>query len=187
MGWLFMAVNLLSATWLIAWTHEQMLASVLLIFLQLFCLCAIHYRLKFYDPLKISGLKITNQFPLSVYLGWISIATIANVSAWLESEFWDRLGGSAVQWTLIMIAIAFIISMLMIVIRRNIYFGLVVVWGLYGIILKRQEDDEVVHSIILIAWIAIGILLAAILFQLVRNIKYKGPAVIYPGSASSIK
>lgn len=188
MGGSFIILNLASAVWLYAWSNERLMISLGLIAVQLLCLILIHIRLKMYDPHKISGLKIANQFPLSIYLGWISIATIANASAWLNSIGWNGMGIAAVQWTTIMIGIAVLLSLVMILVRRNIYFGLVVAWGLYGIIIKRELiNPDSYASIILTAWIAIGLIGLFVVLQLARNIAHKKPRPIFPSPEMPIK
>ncbi len=190
MNGLFILVNLCSAGWLVAWTREMLLVSLALIFLQLLCLVLIHRRLGIYDPLKPAELKTATHFPLSVYLGWISIATIANTASYLTAIGWDEdgFGLSPVQWTIIMISVAALLSLLMIFRYRNIYFALTIAWGLYGLVVKRQatgSDSET--PILLCAWIAIGIIVLLSIIQVVRNIHTKKEGEIFPSAAAPIK
>jgi len=188
MGSLFIIVNLASAAWLIAWVKEELLVSVILIAVQLIGLIAIHHRLGMYNTLKAAGLKVCNQFPLSIYLGWIGIATIANVSSFLVAQQWSGFGLPALQWAIILISTAVFIAAFMILIRRNIYFGLVIAWGLYGIIVKRAAINEALYSpIIVSAWAGIGIIGLLAIIQLVRNISYKKPREIFPAAPIPLK
>ncbi|MBC7873924.1 MAG: hypothetical protein H7Y01_08010, partial [Ferruginibacter sp.] len=156
---LFIFLNLASAGWLVAWTHGQLFLSVVLIFLQLACLVIIHWRLKMYDPLKPATLKVGTQFPLSIYLGWLSVAAIANTSSYLVAKNWDGFGLDPSAWAIILISFSIILSAIMIFIRRNIYFGLVVAWGLYGIIVKRNSiSPELYAPVIIAASSGIGII-----------------------------
>jgi hypothetical protein len=92
-----------------------------------------------------------------VYLGWICIATIANVTALLVNAGWDALGLSEVTWTIIMISAGTIIILLSVLNFRNAFIGLAVIWAFTGIIIKRQAD----HREIVIA-AAIAIIIVAI-------------------------
>ena len=141
MGVLFIFNNVATAAWLIAWTNNQIFLSLLLISLQLFSLIAIHIRLHIAERSRESGSIICTQLPLSLYLGWITIATIANASIYLVSVNWNGAGISAVKWTVVMIAAAVVITLIMVFVRKNVSFGLVVIWALYGIILKRQHSS----------------------------------------------
>ncbi|HEV7783036.1 MAG TPA: hypothetical protein VGO58_17290 [Chitinophagaceae bacterium] len=190
MNGLFILVNLASAAWLVAWTQERLLVSLLLIFFQLVCLAVIHRRLNIYDPLKPPELKTATHFPLSVYLGWITIAAIANTASYLTAIGWDEdgFGLSPVQWTIIMISVAIIISVVMIFLHRNIYFALTVAWGLYGIILKRQaagSDNDA--AVVLSGWTGIAIIVVSSVIQLARNIHHRRKPAIFPTAATPLK
>lgn len=188
MNGFFIMVNLAACAWLIAWSREWLLASVGLIFLQLICLVIIHRRLRIYDPLQPAAFKMAIQFPLSIYLGWISIATIANISAYLTSVNWDGYGVASVQWTVIMITLAVLLSVIMIFAKRNIYFALTVAWGLYGIFLKRKASGDELNTPILIATLSgIGIIVLFSLVRLTKNLTLKKPREIFPVSPSPVK
>lgn len=187
-GLWFIIINLASAGWLVAWVNGYLSLSVLLIIIQLVGLIAIHIRLNIYRPDKTAGVKLCTQFPLSVYLGWISIATIANISSYLVASNWNALNISPINWTIIMMNIATLLSLLIIFLKKNIYFGLVVAWGLYGIMLKRKSADEELYSnIIMTAWICIALIVMAAAVQLARNISYRKPREIFPESRFPIK
>ncbi|NHJ40883.1 MAG: hypothetical protein FK731_12705 [Asgard group archaeon] len=83
------------------------------------------------------------HIPFSLYLGWITIATVANVTALFVETGFSSVIAPTSQWelilTVVMIAIAVIITMLNLITRNNIAYSLVVIWALTGIILKRIE------------------------------------------------
>jgi hypothetical protein len=188
MGGLFILVSLSSAAWLYAWTHDQLSLSVSLIVLQLIGLFAIHQRLHMYDTFKTAGLKVCTQFPLSIYFGWISIATIANISSFLVAKQWDGYGIAPSQWVVIMMSVAILLSVMMILFRRNIYFGLVIAWGFYGIIVKRETVSPGSYNMIInTAWAGIGIIGILSVIQLVRNITHKKPKPVFPSMSAPVK
>ena len=78
----------------------------------------------------------------SLYLGWISVATIANIAAWLVSISWSG-GISPVTWTITMIVVATLLGTTILLKHRDIFFNLVILWALYGIISKRLSIDQV--------------------------------------------
>jgi hypothetical protein len=92
-----------------------------------------------------------------IYLGWICIATIANVTALLVDAGWEGMGISQQAWTITMIAVGTLIISFTILRFNNPFVGLAVVWAFTGIIIKRSEDYR---SIVIAA--AIGILLVGI-------------------------
>jgi hypothetical protein len=181
MGNLFILLNLGAAAWLVAWTREIMLLSVILIFFQLICLIIIHIRLHIYSPTKAASVKVAMQFPLSIYLAWISMATVANMASFLSSTGWDGFGVAGYQWAIGMIAVALIISAFMILARRDVYFGLVTAWFLFGLVKKREGISGVENeSIVITAYAGIGIMLLLSIYQLVKNVRYKNPREIFP-------
>lgn len=168
----FMANNLAAAAWLVAWTREMIGLSVLLIFFQLICLIIVHARLGIYNPSRSKASTIFTQFPLSIYLGWISIASIANTAAYLIDAGWNGWGISPASWTMIMIGIAVMLTGIMVLSRRNVMYGLVVVWALYGIVIKRQSADAVLYDgIITVAWIGMAAITVACIVRVIMNFK----------------
>jgi hypothetical protein len=186
-GW-FIFNNIVTAAWLITWTNNQVLLSLLLIVLQLLSLIIIHLRLYIADRSREASSIVCTQWPLSLYLGWISIATIANAATYLVSINWNGAGISAAKWTVIMIAVAVFITLVMIFVRKNVTFGLVVIWALYGIIRKHQDSSpELYQLLIMTAWAGMIIVALACLIQFVLNIRYRRPGPHFPEAKYSLK
>ncbi len=172
MGGLFMFNNLAAAAWLLAWTQEKIGLSLILILFQLFTLIMIHLLTDIYNRRRNFNSKLFTQFPLSIYLGWISIATIANTAVFLSSINWNGagLGLSAITWTRIMIAAAVFITLIVVLLRNNVFFGLVILWALFGIIKKLQMVNAIAYSeIIQTAWIAIAVVGVMCIIQSIKN------------------
>lgn len=170
-GILFIITNCAAAGWMIAWIYEQMLLSALLMLVQLVCLCFIHTRLHIYARHKTIASRMCTQFPLSVYLAWIAIATIANISAYLVSIGWAGGSISPVDWTNIMVCATVLLAVYVVFKRHNIYFGLTIIWGIRGIAVQRELENAILYSsIITISWIGTGIVLLCCFIQLIRNL-----------------
>ena len=119
--------------WLFAWQYEQLPLSVGLMLLLLVSLIMIYQRLgigKAIVPLKE---KFAIHLPFSVYLGWITIATIANISATLVNVGWDGAGIDPTTWAIVVVAVAVLITLLSLALRKDIAYALVIVWALMGI------------------------------------------------------
>lgn len=162
MGVMFMINNIATAAWVFAWVNEQFILSVLLMLIQLTTLIAINVRLKIFNPHRSVYAKIFTHFPLGIYFAWICIATIANISSALVGLGWDGGGISPRYWTIILIAGATLISTAIIILKKNVFFGLVVIWAFYGIILKHNEGDPSLYKEIIsaawggIAWVGLA-------------------------------
>ncbi len=86
------------------------------------------------------------DIPLSVYLGWISVATIANISDWLYSVNWNGFGIDPQAWAVIILVVASLIGLLMAFTRRDSGYLFVFVWAFAGIAVKQAGAPLVVDS-----------------------------------------
>jgi hypothetical protein len=143
-GWLFVLSSLLNIVWLFFWQFEYLSISVVLMFLLLATLIAIYLRLNIGKSAVPLREKLAVHVPFSVYLGWITIASIANVSVTLVSVEWDGFGISQETWAALIIIIALLITLLVIATRRDIAYGLVIIWALVGIAVKQSGSSNIV-------------------------------------------
>ena len=81
------------------------------------------------------------RLPFSIYFGWITIATIANVTVFLQSINWNGFGISEQIWIIIILLIGAAIGITRMFKDKNIYYGLVLVWAYSGIWLKHTSQD----------------------------------------------
>lgn len=139
--------------------YQQVFLSVLIMLAFLVILIFIVNRAQVGK--KIGGLwdKYLVHVPLSLYLGRISVATIANISALLVHVGWGMRGMSDIFRTNALIIIAALLALLALYKKYNIIFALVVVRAFIGIIIKRVSVDPVYASSII--WI-LGICIAFI-------------------------
>lgn len=104
------------------------------------------------------------QVPFSIYLGWISVATIVNVASALYSSGWQGAGLGAGGWTAIMLLIGAVIAAIVVVQRADVAFTLVFIWA-YGAIAVRQAGTPTI-------WItAVGAAIGLALLLVVSRIK----------------
>jgi hypothetical protein len=169
LGFYFMLNNLATGAWTIAWVSERLLLSVVLMLVQLVTLLAIHLRLGIFDPTRSAASRWFTQVPLSLYFGWIIIATVANISAALVGFGWDGFGLSEGLWTIIMIVAATLIVVFVVVSRTNPVVGLVGIWALYGIILKHRalgiaESQQIITT----AWVCLAVVGLVVVWVFIR-------------------
>ncbi len=136
-NWLFIVSCVFNGLWIVAWHYQKLPVSLLLMIGLLVCLIFINLQIK---DLPQGLLKAT----FGVYLGWICIATIANVTALLVDAGWGGFGLSPQVWTIILIAIGTLIVSLTILKTDNPFIGLAVAWAFVGIMIKRSEDYKVI-------------------------------------------
>lgn len=175
LSYLFMLNNLATGAWTIAWVNERLVLSVVLILIQLVTLLAMHLRLGIFDTSRSAASRWYTQVPLSLYFGWIIIATVANISAALVGLGWDGFGLSEGLWAIIMIVAATLIVVFVVYNRTNPFVGIVGMWALYGIILKHRELNVAESpQIIMTAWISlavVGLLVLLVFFRYRKGMK----------------
>ena len=146
--------------------------SLIIMVLLLLSLIVIYVRLDTVRARVKNYEKVFVNIPFSIYLGWITIATIANATAYLVNINWDRFGISEQLWAVIIITVGVIITIVALFSRNDIFYALVVVWALIGILLKRIADTSVPDNPVTIASIAgIVIVVIGIIAQLIRKKK----------------
>jgi len=173
---LFILSGVANSAWIFAWHYQQVGLSLIIMIILLLTLIAAYVRLnvgRASVPLKE---KLFVHLPFSVYLGWITVATIANVTAFLVSVHWDGLGVSDVIWTVLVVSVGTLITLLALSTRRDIAYSLVVIWALFGIYIKRTtpqsiNNDIATTALIAMVIIAVGIIVAAVWLFLKRTKK----------------
>jgi hypothetical protein len=162
-GYWFFIANMANVAWVFAWLNEFTGLSVLLMFLILFSLIKVilNTNMERWDaPLKIIAFS---WWPNCLYSGWIAVASIANVSAYLVKIGWNAPFFSEEIWTVIMIAIAGLLNIAMIYTRNMREFAAVGVWALIAIYFRHFDEIPLISYTALVT--------AVIIFS---NITYHG-------------
>jgi benzodiazapine receptor len=157
-GLLFALSSAFNISWLFLWHYNYITYSLVLMFALLASLILIYLRLGIGKTAVSLKEMAFVHLPFSVYLGWISIATIANVSVALTAAGWDGLGIEPSVWAVTIICVALLLSLAVLATRKDIAYSFVIVWALLGI-LSNQSGNE---TIVLASEIGIVLLLAAI-------------------------
>ncbi len=161
-GLLFFFSSLANAGWILAWHNLLIGLSLLIMIMLFFLLLAIYLRLG-------SGVKFPVHLPFSVYLGWISIALIANVTAFLVNLGVPGFGLLPQAAAVAVIAVGAVLALLMLLKRKDSFYALVVVWAFAGIVIKRMEAPAGEGKAVLAAAAAAGV---SILIGVVLNITH---------------
>ena len=143
-GWLFVQSSLLNVVWLFLWQFEYLSLSVVIMFLLLATLIAIYLRLTIGKSAAPLREQLAVHVPFSVYLGWITIASIANVAVTLVSVSWDGFGVSQETWATLILIVALAIALLVVATRKDVAYGLVIIWASLGIATRQSEYPNLV-------------------------------------------
>ena len=158
-NWFFAITCVLNALWIVFWHYEKLPLTLIAMIGILLSLIYIDIGIK---NLPFGIIKAS----FGIYLGWICVATIANVTALLVHYKWNGLGLSQVSWTIIMITLGTLIAIGTIYTLHNPFVGLSVVWAFAGIIIKRHVDYR---SIALSAAVALTIVALVSVYGFFRN------------------
>jgi len=133
LGYWFAASSIFNGLWIIAWHYDWLWLSIVLMLGILGSLIAVYERLGIGRTTASGAETWLVRVPISIYLGWISVATIANVSVLAYANGWTGWGVAESAWTVLMIVVGGLLNTLMIWRRREVAYGLVYVWAGVGI------------------------------------------------------
>ena len=162
----FLLTCVFNMTWILAWHYLQIELSVVIMLLFLITLIQLFLK----SSTMAGALTRTQQFilqtPFIVYLGWISVATIANITALLVVYKWTALNIAPANWSAAMILIAIVLAMLMLKKFKAVPFAIVVAWALWGIYNAQGPAAPILAKLTVAG---IGLLITAALFMLIQK------------------
>ncbi|HUX21894.1 MAG TPA: hypothetical protein VMW69_11695, partial [Spirochaetia bacterium] len=172
-GPLFAISSVANMGWIFAWQYEVLPLSLVLMLLLLGTLIVLYRRLDIGRSSAPVREKYLVHLSFSIYLGWISVATIANVTALLVAYGWTRFGMSESFWAILLMGIAVLLALSFSLLRSDIFYALVVDWALLGIFLKRSASaGNESHAVAVGAIVGLVVVSLAVLVQLARRKVY---------------
>ena len=136
---IFIVNALLNASWIFAWHYDLIWLSVIIMAGLLISL------IKIADILRASDLTPKERWlvrlPFSVYFGWITVATIANITVFLVYLGWNGFGMSKSLWTVGVLLVGALIGTLRVLRDRSIPYGLVLIWAYVAILYKHLSAN----------------------------------------------
>ncbi len=172
-GPLFFISCIANMGWIYAWHYEMVSLSLVLMLILFGSLLAIYLRLNIGKSEAPKAEKYLVHLPFSVYLGWITIATIANTTALLVNINWNAWGLGEQFWTVAVITVGIAIALSVLFTRKDIFYCLVVDWALLGILLKRLSVTIVPdQSVVVVTIVGLALISGGVIAQLVRKKVY---------------
>jgi len=172
-GPFFFISSLANIAWIFAWHYQNIALSMVLMLILLGSLLMVYLRLGIGKTGVARVTKYAVHLPFSVYLGWITVATIANVTILLVDRNWGAFGFGEQFWAVAVIAVGIAIALAMLFTRKDMYYCLVVDWALLGILLKRLSVTTVPDQGVVAVTIAgLAVITVAIIVQAVRRRVY---------------
>lgn len=170
----FVASCAANIIWIFVWHYKLVGLSVIVMILLLVALIEVYKIVKSYDKKMSYRERLVYSFPFSLYLGWILVATLVNIAAWLYNIRWDGFGIESSVWSIILISLSAILGFIFILKRRDIIVTTVVLWALIAIGVQSSNNAMVVGSVITASMLLIFIIKYAIYKSLPKfSYRYK--------------
>ena len=161
-GWWLVAANLANATWMFLWHYQQFALTLIAMLTLLVSLLNIYVGIQNNKQSLSIVERLSVNLPISIYLGWISVATIANISDVLSYFNWGQFGLSASTWMIILLAVVSALAWAMSLRQRDAAYLAVLLWALAGIGNKFPASGIVTTSI----WVSFGLVAFAFVWAI---------------------
>jgi hypothetical protein len=168
LGYLFVVSGIFNVAWLTAFQFEQFALSMVMMLLLLGTLITIYLRLGIGHVAVSTREKWLVHVPFSLYLGWITAATVTNASYVLRNANWNGFGIAPEVWAAIMLVITGVLGLAMAVRHRDIAYVLVVAWATFWIASRHSAVQPVAITALGVAGLMI-VLAAITLFNNIRQ------------------
>lgn len=161
-GLLFMLSCLANIAWIVSWHYLMFPLALLMTVLLLLCLIGIYLRLRIgrSSPPLLERWMV--DVPFSLYLGWATVAVIANTTVLLDHLGWNGSGIAAERWLMIVLGVALIIATAVTLTRDDWVFPAVFAWAFAGIGIRQMGNAQAAAA----AWVAMGYSVALVMITL---------------------
>jgi benzodiazapine receptor len=148
--------NVANLAWILLWHYLLIPASLLAMLVLLGSLIAVYLRLRATPaprraaPLRPNGAeRVWARGTFSVYLGWITVATVANATVVLYDAGWDGGILPPQAWGVIVLLVATAIGVRMLLSYRDLPYAAVLVWAFVGIVVAQSDSTFVAGSAVI--------------------------------------
>jgi hypothetical protein len=142
-GWWVVLGGLANSIWIFLWHYLQFVGTLAAMLVLLATLIAVYLGLGS-GRTKVGRLETwMARVPMSIYLGWITVATVANGTDVLDFIGWNRFGLGDLTWFYVVLGAVLVIASLMSLRHRDVAYILVILWALVGIAYKFSAQPPV--------------------------------------------
>jgi hypothetical protein len=166
-SWWISLGGLANIAWIFLWHYEMFALTVIAMLVLLGTLIVTYLRLGIGRIKVPPAERYSTHLTFSIYLGWITVATVANITSLLDYLNWNGFGITPEIWMGIVLAAVLVIAVLMNFTRRDIAYAGVILWALAGIAVKFAD----VPAVAIPTWITFGLVALTLIlaFILPRN------------------
>lgn len=172
-GIYFSVSSVLNTVWIFAW-HYRIIEVSLLIMIGILILLILINNITKKADLSFKDYFLI-RFPFSIYMGWITVATIANVTSLLVKRDFNGFGISDTIWTVVVLIVGLVISSLTILRNKDLAFGLSIIWAYIGIYIKHVSNTgwNAEYSAVIFTAVASIVILVMVEIYMLFNLKKK--------------
>lgn len=164
-GWWYVTGIAALTAWMFFLHYESYLLLTLMMIILLITLLVIYEKLGIGIENVSRGMKLLVHLPFSVYLGWITMATIGNVSNYLTITGWNGFGINPKIWVVVMMVVTIVIAELTAFNRQDLAYLAVFVWSFIGIAVNHKGVSPIFEAACVSAGIVIVITTVTIIFR----------------------
>jgi hypothetical protein len=164
-GWWIAVGGLANIAWIFLWHYEQFPLTVIAMLVLLGTLILTYLRLGIGRSTVPAAEKWAVRLPFGIYLGWITVATVANITSLLDYLKWNGLGIAPEIWMGIVLAAVLVIAVLMNFDRRDVAYAAVILWALAGISVKHAG----VLAVVIPTWITFGLVALTLVLAFIQS------------------
>ncbi|MDN4613307.1 TspO/MBR family protein [Leifsonia sp. F6_8S_P_1B] len=159
LGWWVLASLLLNAAWILS-VQAGLLGLSVAVIVALLAVLVTAFVLLRRHPSESTADAVLLDGTMGLYLGWVMVATVANVTAWLTAAGFDGFGWSPHAWALALLAVVAVLgSSLAIWSRGRLTPSLALAWGLCWIGVSRLTGELLSAPVAVTAFAAAAIVL----------------------------
>jgi hypothetical protein len=166
-GWWIVLGGLANIAWIFLWHYEQFPVTLIAMLVLLGTLIITYLGFDIGKNKVTVAERYTTHLTFSIYLGWITVATVANISDVLDYIKWNGFGVAPEIWMGIVLAAVLVISLLMSFTRRDVAYAAVILWALAGITVRQTGIPQVVIP----TWITFALVAIGLAVSFVRPVK----------------
>ena len=163
-GWWICLGGVANIAWIFLWHYEKFALTVVAMLILLGTLIVTYLRLGVGRTTVSPAERYTTQLTFSIYLGWITVATVANITSFLDYVNWSGFGIAPEIWMGIVLAAVLLIAVLMNFTRRDVAYTAVILWALAGIAVKFAG----VPAVAIPTWITFGLVALSLVLAYIR-------------------
>lgn len=164
-GWWYIGGSLANACWIFLWHYQLFLFTLIMMTGLLVSLLVIYEKLNIGSENITTSMRFCVHLPFSIYLGWITVATIANIADVLYILGWGGFGMDPKIWAVILMVVAIVVAELMAYNRQDFAYLAVLMWGFIGIAVKNSDVSPVFEAACAAALFVLLIAIFTLIFK----------------------